>query len=47
MKNKVSALEIIPSGGGVFEVTRDGKPIFSKKATGRFPEWEEIRRALS
>jgi selenoprotein W-related protein len=30
------------SGGGAFEVTLDGKKIFSKKATGRFPENDEI-----
>ena len=46
-KMKITSLEIIPSSGGVFEVWRDGEKIFSKKATGRFPEWEEIRDALS
>ena len=30
------------SGGGVFEVFVDGKLIFSKKETGRFPELDEI-----
>lgn len=34
--------KLIESGGGVFEVTVDGKKIFSKKQTGRFPEDEEI-----
>ena len=34
--------QLIKSGGGVFEVTVDGKKIFSKKQTGRFPEHEEI-----
>jgi selT/selW/selH-like putative selenoprotein len=34
--------ELIKSGGGVFEVVRNDKLIFSKKATGRFPEHEEI-----
>lgn len=32
----------IKSGGGVFEVSANGKLIFSKRATGRFPETEEI-----
>lgn len=45
-KTKIASLEIIPSSGGVFEVWRDGEKIFSKKATGRFPEWEEIWEAL-
>jgi selT/selW/selH-like putative selenoprotein len=30
------------SGGGVFEITVDGKLKFSKKALGRFPTDEEI-----
>jgi len=33
---------LIESGGGVFEVKKDGELIFSKKATGRFPETSEI-----
>ena len=35
-------VEFIESGGGVFEVVRDGKLIFSKKELGRFPEHVEI-----
>jgi selT/selW/selH-like putative selenoprotein len=34
------------SGGGVFEVTVDGKLTFSKKATGRFPTEQEVVSAL-
>jgi selT/selW/selH-like putative selenoprotein len=30
------------SGGGVFEVTVDGRLRFSKKATGRFPTEPEL-----
>jgi selenoprotein W-related protein len=30
------------SGGGVFEVTVDGRLAFSKKAIGRFPSDEEV-----
>ena len=33
---------MIPSSGGVFEVTVDGKTIFSKKELGRFPEDGEV-----
>lgn len=43
---KVQSLELVPSSGGVFEVTRDGEILWSKKATGRFPEWDEIKRAI-
>ncbi len=41
-KNDISSLELIPSSGGVFEVTVNGNLIFSKKETGRFPEANEI-----
>ena len=47
LKMQVAALEIVPSSGGVFEVSKDGSLIFSKSQTGRFPEWEEIRSALA
>jgi selT/selW/selH-like putative selenoprotein len=30
------------SGGGVFEITVDGRLAFSKKATGQFPTEQEI-----
>ncbi len=40
--NKIQALTLIPSGGGVYEVTLNNRLIFSKKATGRFPEIHEI-----
>jgi len=38
--------ELIPSGGGVFEVERDGNLIFSKKKEDRFPEHTEIFTSL-
>jgi selenoprotein W-related protein len=44
---EVSSLEIIPGSGGVFEVHKDGDLIFSKRESGRFPDWDEIRGALS
>jgi selT/selW/selH-like putative selenoprotein len=34
------------SGGGVFEITVDGRLGFSKKATGRFPSDDEALRAI-
>jgi len=33
---------LIAGGGGVFDVSVDGKLIFSKKSVGRFPEPGEI-----
>jgi selenoprotein W-related protein len=37
---------LIPSSGGVFEVTYGETLIFSKKAENRFPEPEEIDTAM-
>jgi selT/selW/selH-like putative selenoprotein len=37
---------LLRSGGGVFEITVDGRLGFSKKATGRFPSDEDALRAL-
>ncbi len=34
------------SGGGVFEITVDGRVAYSKKAAGRFPTDEEVLRTL-
>ncbi len=33
---------MIPGHGGVFDVTVDGKLIYSKKAVGRFPQPGEV-----
>ena len=41
-KRAISALELIPSDGGRFEVTIDGKLVFSKLEQGRFPDPSEI-----
>jgi len=38
--------KLIKSSGGVFEVVVDGRKIFSKKEQGRFPEKEEIFKAI-
>ncbi|GAB4315039.1 MAG: hypothetical protein Kow0074_02410 [Candidatus Zixiibacteriota bacterium] len=38
--------KLIEGGGGEFEVTVDGKLIFSKKKLKRFPEHEEILEAI-
>jgi len=32
----------VRGSGGEFEVTIDGRLVFSKRATGRFPDPEEI-----
>ncbi|PLT29319.1 hypothetical protein CUU66_13440 [Peribacillus deserti] len=35
-------MELIPASGGVFEVTVNGKLLYSKKDTGRFPKSNDI-----
>ncbi len=35
------------SGGGVFEVTVDGRLAFSKKAIGRFPTDAEVTQVVT
>jgi selenoprotein W-related protein len=35
-------VELVPGVGGVFEITVDGRLLYSKKQTGRFPTDEEI-----
>jgi predicted Rdx family selenoprotein len=39
-------VEMIPSGGGRFEVTRDGVPVFEKSKLGRHAKPGEIVRLL-
>jgi selenoprotein W-related protein len=37
---------LIPSSGGVFEVALGDELLYSKKATGRHAEYDEVLRAL-
>jgi selenoprotein W-related protein len=46
LKQDISSLKLVPSGGGVFEVSVNGKKIFSKKETGQFPDPEAILKAV-
>jgi hypothetical protein len=39
--------EAVPGETSQFDVVADGKLIFSKQKEGRFPEHDEIIRALS
>jgi selenoprotein W-related protein len=38
---------LIRGSGGVFDVAVDGRKVFSKHETGRFPEPGEVTRLLS
>jgi selenoprotein W-related protein len=46
-KMQIASLELLPSKGGVFEVTLDGELIFSKRTAGRFPEPDEIKAPVA
>lgn len=42
LKFDVASLTLIPGTGGVFEVDVNGRKIWSKKATGEFPDPEVL-----
>lgn len=46
MEHAVTSLEVIPSRGGVFEVTVDGDLVFSKKSLGRHAQAGEVMDAI-
>jgi selenoprotein W-related protein len=41
-RQPAAEVKLRKSGGGVFEITVDGRLAFSKKAIGRFPSDEEV-----
>lgn len=45
-KNNISELRLIPSSGGVFEVTLKDELLFSKKELDRFPEKDEVESII-
>jgi selT/selW/selH-like putative selenoprotein len=45
-RQPTAQVDLRRSGGGVFEITVDGRLAFSKKATGRFPTDEEVLATL-
>lgn len=46
-KGQIGVLELVPSSGGVFEVTVDGQVVFSKKQLDRFPEEGEVEELMA
>jgi len=48
IENEVTGaeIELIKSSGGVFEISRNGQLIYSKKETGSFPEESDIVQSL-
>ena len=44
--NDLEGIYLETGSKGEFEVWANGELVFSKKATGRFPEWRELRDLL-
>ena len=41
-KYPASNIELVKGDGGIFEIRADGKVIYSKQSTGRFPKENEV-----
>jgi len=39
---RITALTLLPSSGGAYEVTIDGELVYSKKATGEHADYEDV-----
>jgi len=46
LKQKVNGMTLVPAGGGCFELTANGDLVYSKLATGKFPDEQEIVEQL-
>lgn len=45
-EHEISELTLRPGTGGVFEVFANGKPVWSRKESGRFPEITELKQLV-
>ena len=45
LKQEIRSLTLVPSSGGVFEVTVNGKKIHSKQESGQFPDPDAMVKA--
>jgi len=39
-------ITLIPGVGGAFEVSVNGQPVYSKKATGKFPDLNDLNELI-
>ncbi len=47
-KSKIEGeIDLSPSSGGAFEVSVDGKLVYSKLKTGRFPDEKELLETIA
>lgn len=45
-EDELGGVTLIPGTGGVFDVTVDGRLVWSRKAEGRFPEMKELKQRI-
>jgi selenoprotein W-related protein len=45
-KNKIGALTLVPSSGGVFEIAVNGSLIHSKKESDQFPDADTVSKQV-
>jgi len=43
---EISELTLKPGSGGIFEVTADAKPVWSRQQEGRFPDITELKQRV-
>lgn len=41
-QNAIGVLELVPGGGGIFDVQVDGELVFTKQMLGRYPEPDDV-----
>ncbi len=46
LKQRIGSLKLVPSGGGAFEISVNGKKVYSKLETGQFPDPDAILKVL-
>jgi len=46
LKQRIGSLKLVPSGGGAFEISVNGKKVYSKLETGEFPDFDAILKTV-
>jgi selenoprotein W-related protein len=46
LKQRIGSLKLVPSGGGAFEISVNGKKIYSKLEAGEFSDFDAILKAV-
>ncbi len=46
LKQRIGSLKLVPSSGGVFEVSLNGQKLHSKAETGEFPDFDALLKKV-